>query len=83
MKIVTIFLNSVSIINLRLINASIILRINLQLKWEGLYVNEIYNYNNGSRVLFEKNGFQAYKSTDRGFGYKLDLFECKKNLEEL
>lgn len=43
--------------------------------YKTIYVNEIYHYNYSSRALFEKNGFVAYKSTNSGSSFKLDLSE--------
>lgn len=45
----------------------------IKIGYNTIYVKEIYNYNKGSRALFEKNGFKEYKKTEHGSSYKLDL----------
>lgn len=45
----------------------------IKIGYNTIYVKEIYNYNQGSRALFEKNGFKEYKKTKHGSSYKLDL----------
>lgn len=43
------------------------------LGYDKLYVDEIYDYNTGSRACFEHAGFRAYEKTDRGRRYVLEL----------
>ena len=47
--------------------------------FETIYVNEIYNYNYGSQTLFKSVGFKIYKSTDKGYSYRLDLYSIYGN----
>ncbi len=44
-----------------------------ELRFPELFVNEIYEYNPGSRKCFESLGFHAYEATDRGSRYRLVL----------
>lgn len=44
-----------------------------KLGYEKLIIGEIYDYNLGSKALFEKNGFKAYKKTSQGSSYVLYL----------
>lgn len=41
--------------------------------YKTIYINEIYDCNKDSRSLFLRNGFKAYKKTEHGFSYMLDL----------
>lgn len=43
------------------------------LGYDTLYVNEIYDYNTGSRACFARAGFRACEKTDRGRRYVLEL----------
>lgn len=45
----------------------------IQLGYATLKVNEIYDYNIGSRKCFEKNGFTSYEKTENGNRYILIL----------
>ncbi|WP_202621503.1 GNAT family N-acetyltransferase [Anaerocolumna sedimenticola] len=45
----------------------------ISIGFKTIYVNEIYDYNEVSRALFLRNGFNAYKKTERGSAYRLDL----------
>ena len=38
-----------------------------------LFVNEIFDYNEGSRRCFEANGFRPWKKTEKGSRYRLPL----------
>lgn len=44
-----------------------------QLGWEAVSVQEIYDYNIGSRKCFESVGFVPCRKTGRGCGYRLEL----------
>lgn len=44
-----------------------------QLGYPYLEISEIYDYNEGSRRLFESLGFQAVKKTPKGHSYRLQL----------
>lgn len=44
-----------------------------ELGLDKLYVEEIYNYNIASRKTFEKVGFKAYKKTEKGAAYVMEL----------
>ena len=44
-----------------------------QLGYDTLYVNEIYDFNIGSRKCFEKAGFQVYEKTTDGHRYRLEM----------
>lgn len=39
------------------------------LGWDAVYVEEIYEYNTGSRKCFESAGFSPWRKTDRGSSY--------------
>lgn len=43
------------------------------LNYNALYVDEIYDFNEGSRRCFESVGFKAYEKTERGSRYRLEL----------
>lgn len=43
------------------------------LGYDFLYVNEIYEYNIGSRRCFESVGFEAYEKTEKGSRYRLRI----------
>ena len=45
----------------------------IKLGYTTLKVDEIYDYNIGSRKCFEKNGFVAYEKTEKGNRFKIDL----------
>jgi RimJ/RimL family protein N-acetyltransferase len=45
----------------------------ISIGYKTIYVNEIYDYNEGSKALFLKMGFKEYKKTEQGFSYLLDL----------
>ena len=45
----------------------------VQLGYKTLKVDEIYDYNIGSRKCFEKNGFIAYEKTEKGNRFKIEL----------
>ena len=47
------------------------------LGYDKLYVNEIYDFNEGSRKCFEGVGFRAYEKTDKGNRFVLDLDRTK------
>lgn len=47
-----------------------------ELGYEQLEVDEIYDWNEGSRRCFESVGFRAYEKTEKGSRYRL----CKKCL---
>lgn len=49
-----------------------------ELGFDSLYINEIYDFNVGSRALFEKNGFIAYKKTENGASFRLILETVSK-----
>lgn len=44
-----------------------------ELGFNRLYIREIYNYNVGSRALFESVGFIEHNTTKNGHGYSLQL----------
>lgn len=44
-----------------------------ELGYSWLGVQEIYDFNTGSRAMFEKAGFRAVKSTGMGHSYRLKL----------
>lgn len=44
-----------------------------ELNYNALYVDEIYDFNEGSRRCFESVGFKAYEKTERGSRYRLEL----------
>ena len=44
-----------------------------QLGYTKLYVNEIYEFNTGSRKCFERAGFHAIQKTEKGNRYELEL----------
>ena len=46
------------------------------LQYTALYVDEIYDYNLGSRKCFEKAGFVAYDKTENGRKYRLAIPAC-------
>ena len=48
-----------------------------ELGYSRLYVNEIYDYNAGSRRCFEKAGFRVCEKTEKGARMKLDLAEME------
>ena len=50
------------------------------LGYDKLYVNEIYDFNEGSRKCFEGVGFRAYEKTDKGNRFVLDLKEKGINM---
>ncbi len=50
-----------------------LIRRGIQLGYTTLRVNEIYDYNIGSRKCFEKNGFISYEKTDNGNRFILEL----------
>lgn len=43
------------------------------LKFSSLEIREIYDYNEGSKKLFEKLGFKAVKTTSKGKSYRLEF----------
>lgn len=45
------------------------------LGYERIYVDEIYDFNTGSRRCFESVGFSPYEKTERGARYVLELEE--------
>lgn len=44
-----------------------------ELGYTQLYVDEIYDYNTGSRKCFESMGFRAYEKTEKGSRFVLEL----------
>ena len=44
-----------------------------ELGFERLFVREIFNYNVGSQTLFEGVGFIKHTTTEKGYGYLLQL----------
>lgn len=44
-----------------------------ELKYPVIYVDTIYDYNTGSRKMFEACGFEAFETTDKGHRYRLVL----------
>ena len=42
-----------------------------EVDYNKIYVNEIYDFNVGSRRCFERQGFVAYEKTERGARYVL------------
>ncbi len=46
-----------------------------ELKYDKIYVDEIYNYNQGSARCFEKAGFLPYEKTEKGYRYCAHLSE--------
>ncbi len=44
-----------------------------ELGYQKLYVDEIFEYNIGSRKCFESMGFRAYEKTEKGNRFYLDL----------
>lgn len=43
------------------------------LGYDSLQIEEIYNFNEGSRRCFTSQGFRAYEATPRGHRYRLEL----------
>ena len=41
--------------------------------YKELFVDEIYDYNTGSRRCFEKAGFKPYEKTEKGWKYWREL----------
>lgn len=48
------------------------------LGYDTLFVNEIYDFNTGSRRCFESQGFFPYEATEQGHRYRLDLRQNPK-----
>ena len=48
-----------------------------ELNYDTIYVDEIYDFNEGSRRCFQRAGFTAYEKTERGARYVLDLEEAR------
>ena len=44
-----------------------------ELGYKQLFVDEIYDYNTGSKRCFEKAGFKPYEKTEKGWKYRLEL----------
>lgn len=44
-----------------------------EVNYNNIYVNEIYDFNEGSRRCFERAGFVPYEKTERGARYVLKL----------
>ena len=52
---------------------SALVRRGRQLKFDRLYVNEIYDYNTASRKCFENAGFRVLEKTEKGNRFYMDL----------
>ena len=50
-----------------------LVRRGIQLGYKELFVDEIYDYNTGSRKCFEKAGFRPYEKTEKGWRYVLRM----------
>ena len=50
-----------------------LVRRGIQLGYKELFVDEIYDYNTGSRRCFEKAGFKPYEKTEKGWKYWREL----------
>ena len=52
-----------------------------ELRYEKIYVDEIYDYNKGSIRCFEKAGFMPYERTEKGKRYCADFCESIEQLD--
>lgn len=50
------------------------------LGYDHLEVEDIYDWNHPSRSCFEKLGFRAYKKTQKGSSYRLELPDAKQEV---
>ena len=50
-----------------------LVRRGIRLGYKELFVDEIYDYNTGSRKCFEKAGFMPYEKTEKGWRYVLRM----------
>ena len=50
-----------------------LVRRGIRLGYKELFVDEIYDYNTGSRKCFEKAGFRPYEKTEKGWRYVLHM----------
>ena len=59
---------------------SVLIERGRSLGYDHLEVEDIYGWNEASRCCFEKLGFRAYKKTQKGSSYRLDIPNTKQEV---